>query len=407
MNKKIMGIVIVLLVAVGIGAYSMRAPKPGADKKEVLIGATLPETGNFKGAAGPFRAFLNAWADTVNAKGGIYFKDYDKKLPVRFVIYDDGSDVEKAKGLYEKLINEDKVDLLMGPYASPFTAQVSTINERYQIPMIAVEANSDVIYSKGFKWIVGVLDTGRKWSWQYLSMIKAKTDVKTIAFISEDSPHNQEVYAGAVEKAKELGFTVVLQEVLPVKTTFFAPTIKKIKDANADMIFVASFDAKDSMGSLLVKELVKAGISPKALHVTHHSGDFQKALLGDAELVTGENYWMPGLTTGAPVDEFNALLSKSGLKVEEYPWLAIRMYALQTLETALPNAGSLDKTKIMAALKSASVDTIGGKLTFNERGVGTMNPTPTQIQGGKYITIWPENIAAGKYIYPRNVNLKK
>lgn len=384
----------------------MRAPKPGADKKEILIGVTLSETGVLGGVSKPYRPFFNAWADMVNAKGGVYLKDYDKKLPVRFVIYDDQSDELAIKKLYNKLIIEDRVDLLLGPFGSPATLLAASVAQAHQVPIIGIESNS-IEYERGFTWLVGVLDTARKWSDPYLTMLKQKTDAKTIAFIYENKAHSQEVYEGAVKKAKELGFNVVLQNVIQSDSTFFDPIIAQLKELNPDVIYISGFDGKNSAESRLVKEFVKAKISPKALHVAHHGGEFKSDVGEASELATGEAYWMPGLTTGAPVDEFNMLLNKIGITVEENPWIAIRMYALQTLETALPNAGSLDKAKIMAALKSASVDSIGGKITFNERGVGTMSPIPTQIQNGKYITIWPENIAAGKYIYPRNTNLKK
>jgi branched-chain amino acid transport system substrate-binding protein len=375
---------------------------PGAKAPEViLIGATLPETGPFIGAAGPFRALMDTWAEMVNEDGGLYVQEYGKKIPIRFVIYDDESDRDKVQELYERLITEDKVHLLIGPYSSPITMDASTIAEKHQAPMICVEANSDAIYSRGFKWIVGVLDTGRKWSYAYLDMMEAKTDAQTIAFVVEDNLHAKEVYEGAVTRAPELGFTVVFEEIFSTGTEDFGPIIAKLKEVNADIVYVSSFEPT---AVVFAKQTTAAGLNPKALHIIHHGGHLLSELGKDIELVTGEHYWMPGVG-GEGTDEFEELLERSGLKVEEYPWTAIRMPALQVLRAAIENAESLDPEKLMQALKEVDVMTVGGRLTFADNGAGSMNPFPTQIQNGQYITVWPEKTAAGEYLYPRHEHL--
>ncbi len=146
--KLIIGLSILLLLSACTGPS--RAPE------EILIGGTLPETGSFIGSAGPFRALMDAWAAMVNETGGLYIKEYGKRIPVRFIIYDDQSDPDKAQALYRRLITEDQVHLLIGPYSSPISMAASIVAERYQTPMILVEANSDALYSRRFKWMVGM-----------------------------------------------------------------------------------------------------------------------------------------------------------------------------------------------------------------------------------------------------------
>lgn len=400
MKRRMVKIVTLLLVMAvlvwpdGCGR-SARAPEV------ILIGATLPETGPYTGAAGPFRAFMNTWAELINQDGGLYVQEYGKRIPIRFVIYDDESDRKKAQQLYEKLITEDNVHLLLGPYASPITMGASAVAERHQVPMICVEANSDAIYSRGFKWIAGVLDTGRKWSYAYLDMMKAKTDARTIAFVVEDNLHAKEVYEGAAARATALGFTVVAEEILATETEDFGSTIARLQEVNPDIVFVSSIE---SIAVGFPQQAKAAGLDPKALHVIHHGGYFLNALGADAELVTGEHYWMPGMT-GEGTDEFEELLERSGLTVEEYPWTAIRMYAFQALRAAIEQADNLDGEKIMEALKELDIVTIGGRLIFADNGAGSMNPIPTQIQNGQYVAIWPEKIATGEYLYPRHMHL--
>jgi branched-chain amino acid transport system substrate-binding protein len=365
---------------------------------EILIGATLPETGPFVVNAGPFRSLLNAWAAMVNEAGGLYLADYGKRLPVRFIIYDDESNLDKVTALYKRLITEDQVHLLLGPNASPLSMPASIVAERYQTPMILTEANSDALYSRGFRWMVGVLDSGRKYSYAYLDLLKAKTDVQTIAFVADSSLHNKEVYEGTRDRAKELGFTVVFEQIVPAQTEDFKPVLEKVKALAPDAVHFAYF-AQDAVKVL--EQVNAVGLQPKALHITHHGGSFLAGAGAAAELITGEHNWLPGMS-GTGTDEFQTLLARANLTVEEYPFTAIRMYALQALRAGLESAGSVDKEALRVALKTLDIQTISGRLTFAENGAGSMNSVPTQIQNGRYVLVWPEQFAAGPYQYPRN-----
>ena len=136
----------------------------------ILIGATVSQSGHFSSEIGPFKRLMEAWADIVNKKGGIKLAKYGKSLPVKFIIYDDKSDQATVKKYYERLATVDKVDLMLGPYSSPLTFAASTASENHKIPFIAICANSPKIYSRGFKWLVGVIDLGPRYTWRYWDM---------------------------------------------------------------------------------------------------------------------------------------------------------------------------------------------------------------------------------------------
>ncbi|HIJ19965.1 MAG TPA: ABC transporter substrate-binding protein, partial [Deltaproteobacteria bacterium] len=140
----------------------------------IHIGATVSQTGHFSSEIGPFERLMNAWADMVNEQGGIMVKEYGKKLPVKFTIYDDRSDQATVKKYYERLVTVDKVDLLLGPYSSPLTFAASTAGENHQVPFIAICANSPKIYSRGFNWLVGVIDLGPRYTYRYWEMIQSE-----------------------------------------------------------------------------------------------------------------------------------------------------------------------------------------------------------------------------------------
>ena len=382
----------------------------------ILVGATISLTGPFSSEVAPLRKMMETWAQMVNAKGGILLEQYGKKLPLKFVIYDDTSKPAISEHLYERLVTQDKVHLLLGPFSSPITMAASTIAEKHQIPFIATAANATPAFTRGFKWMVGVEDDGSKWSDHYFDMLKSEGRAKTIAFVIEDTPHPREVGFGAIPKSKEIGLRVVLEEYFQVTNPDFTVAITKIKAANPDIVYVAAYPPS---AVPFYRQAILHGVNPREFHFIHHGAGFREGSGGrNANLVVGENYWMPGVRGGPNVGEFDELLWKTGIKVEAFPWAAIYFFALEALRAALERAGTLDHELVLTALRNTDIQTIAGRLRFYKKGQnrnpnaawqGTLNPFPTQIQGeeltgldfGQYVTLWPPSFATGAHIYPR------
>ena len=283
---------------------SSQATAPDA----ILIGGTISMTGPFAPEVAPFKKLMENWAEMVNAKGGIPLKEYGKALPLKFIIYDDASKPDESARLYEKLVTEHKVHALFGPYSSSLTAQASTVGEKHQVPFIAIEANASVLYQRGFKWLVGVLDSGLKWSYHYFDLIKAEGKAKTIAFIVEESPHPKEVAAGAIPKAKEVGLRVVGQEYCPVSTHDFAPILSKVKAADPDIVYVAAYPI---LAVSFHKQALQQGVNPREFHYIHHGAAFRESVgQRAASGVTGENYWMAGVKGGPNVADVRGASEK-------------------------------------------------------------------------------------------------
>jgi ABC-type branched-subunit amino acid transport system substrate-binding protein len=99
---------------------------------------------------------------------------------------------------------------------------------------------------------------------------------------------------------------------------------------------------------------------------------------------------------------FEDLLKRTGIRIEDFPWASIHMFAFEAIQAALERADALAPEALLTALKGLEITTIGGSLRFDPKtGQGTLNPFPTQIQQGKYVTLWPREIAIGTHIYPR------
>ena len=366
----------------------------------ILVGATISVTGPSSGEVRPLKKMMESWAEMVNMKGGIHLKGYGKALPLKFIMYDDCSKPEESARLYEKLVIQDKVHLLLGPYLSSMTVEASAMAEKHQIPFIAAEANASALFQRGFKWLVGALDRSVKWSHHYFDLIKAGGKAKTIAFIVEEIPQRKEVVAGAIPRAKEIGLRVVAEEYFSSSAQDLTPIINKVKAASPDIVYVSARPAQEIT---VHRQALQHGLNPREFHYLEPGAVFREAVgLKAANLVTGVSYWMPGVKGGPNVGEFKELLKRSGITVEDYSWAPVRFFAFELLRAGLEKAGTLDSGRLMATLRGLAIISISGSLKIDPTtGQGSRSPFPIQIQDGKYVTLWPPVYATGKHIYPR------
>ena len=389
---KTLSVCLVAAVLIGIPFAAMGAPDA------IHVGATVSQTGHFSSEIGPFKRLMNAWADIVNEKGGIMVKEYGKKLPVKFTVYDDKSDQATAKKYYERLATVDRVNIMLGPYSSPLTFAASTAGENHQIPFIAVCANSPKIYTRGFKWMVGVIDLGPRYTYRYWEMIQKEGKAKTVSFVVEDTIHPLGVFKGSKALAEEAGLKVLSSDVVPVKTRDFTPIITKLKKENPDIVYVSS---NIPFAINFMKQAKEMKLNPKEYHCIHHSGIFRDALGAAAEDVIGQSYWVEGMKLGN-TQLIIDVLKKADISEPMYPWAPAWVAAFQILQKAIENAGTLGNKKVMESLKNLKMETVLGEESFAETGYGSINTYPSQIQGGAYKVIYPPEVATGKHIYPRS-----
>jgi branched-chain amino acid transport system substrate-binding protein len=339
---------------------------------------------------------MEAYASTINSRGGIYLKSAGARLPLKFIVYDDKSDGPTARKFYERLISVDKANILLGPYSSPVTFAASVAAEENKVPFIAICANSHKIYNRGFKWIVCVIDAAPRYTHRYWDMIKAEGWAKTVAFVVEDTLHPQGVYRGAKKLADSAGLKEVALNVLPANTHDFTAAIVKIRNKSPDIVFVS---ANVPFSIAFMRQARELGLSPKEFHVIHHGGVFKKGLGAGAEGVIGQSYWTQGMNYGNP-ELFTEVLERSGISLDDFPWAPAYMMAFETATQAIERAGSLDRETLMTILKRLKVMTVGGVVSFAENGVGTINTYPSQIIGGQYHIVWPPEVATARHEYP-------
>jgi branched-chain amino acid transport system substrate-binding protein len=386
-----------LFLGVCLSVLLFVAGPVSATPEVIHIGATVSQSGHFSSEIGPFERLMNAWADIVNAEGGIMLKEYGKKVPVKFTVYDDKSDQATARKYYERLVTVDKVDLLLGPYSSPLTFAASTAAENHKVPFIAICANSPKIYDRGFQWIVAVIDIGPRYTYRYWEMIDKEGKAKSVSFIVEDTIHPLGVFKGSKKLAEDAGLDVLTEDIVPADTRDFTPVITKVKDKDPDIVYVSS---NIPFAVNFMKQAREMNLNPREYHCIHHSGVFKDPLGETAEHVVGQSYWVEGMGLG-DTELIVSVLEKAEISEPMYPWSPAYVAAFQIVEASLQEAGTLDKETVMKTLKGLEVNTVLGKAYFHETGYGSINTYPSQIQEGKYEIIYPPEVATGKHIYPR------
>ncbi|MEJ2718092.1 MAG: ABC transporter substrate-binding protein, partial [Deltaproteobacteria bacterium] len=236
-----------------------------------------------------------------------------------------------------------------------------------------------------------------RYTWRYWDMIKSEGKAKSVSFVVEDTLHPLGVYKGSKKLAADAGLKVLSSDIIPAETRDFTPVITKLKSKNPDIVYVSS---NIPFAINFMKQAKEMKLNPKEYHCIHHSGVFKEPLGKEADYVVGQSYWVEGMKLGDPELIVN-VLKNSKVSEPMYPWAPAYVAAFQIAQAALEKAGTLDKKAVMDALKGLKLETVLGTAQFHKTGYGTINTYPSQIQGDKYVVIWPKDVATGKHVYPR------
>ena len=357
----------------------------------IKIGASLSLTGTYGKIGIHQKEGYEVCADDLNAKGGLLGRK------VEFVVYDDQSMPATGVRLYEKLITEDKVDAVMGPYSSPITEAVANVTEKYQKVMVTPLAATTSIFKKGRKYIFMVISPADVYL-EGLIDTAAKRGLKTVAIVNEDTLFSKAAADGAAELAKKKGMQVVLKEAYPKGNTDFSALLTKIKALNADVIAGATY-FDDAVA--LTRQMRELDVNPKMYGVTV-GGDlpeFYDTLKKNAEFVYGATQWDPALPyPGAR--EFAAAF-KAKFKHDPAYHAAAGYAGCLIYAEGVKRAKTLDADKVRAELLALKLRTAFGDYAVDQDGFQTAHKMVTlQWQDGKIVIVWPDDLATAKLRYP-------
>jgi len=353
---------------------------------EIRIGGTISESGIYQAIGGPFGKLGQAWADRVNARGGIFLKQYNKSLPIKLIVYDDKSEATTALSLYERLATVDKVDLFIGPFSSGLNNAAVQAALTNKVPFFVPEGNDAVIYKEPNPWrATGLAPAEREYD-RLVPLYDKLRGVKTLAILARDNLHEQSSAQAFGDNMKQKGVQIVYQEIAPKETKDFASIVLKMKQANPDLVLLESLAAPFSIQ--FAKQARELGLAPKELVIGHMPVPIIKALGSAAENIVAAVYYFEGDTPDH--QEFFAICKAAGFEPWQFAESGIRFRTYRRIEDALTRAGTLDHEAVRKAMYEADFMLFGEEhMKVDARGYGTDVPYPVEFMGGKMVSLWP------------------
>jgi len=356
----------------------------------IRIGTTQSLTGHYSEFGLEQLRGLQMWAADVNARGELLGR------PVEVVYFDDRSrDAGTVEG-FKKLIGQDRVDFLVGPYSSSLTLEASLVAEQYNIPMVSTAASAEEIWSRGLQNIFGA-DTPVD---DYLESLHVAADAgaKTIALVYARTEFGEELAASARKKMASRGLQLVLDEGYPPEQRKFPDLARRLGEVNADVIFGISY-LDDSVG--LVRSIKSEGVKPKLLGFTIGPGlrEFGEQLGSDAQGVVGVVQWLRGSRQPGAQDFAFRFYERYGYSPGVY---AVMGYSAgEILEAAVRLAGTTDRDAVREQLRTMYFRALIGPYSVDQTGrqKGRHNYV-LQWQDNHRRIVAPEDIAQSALIYP-------
>jgi len=386
-SHRLRGSVVVLFSVLVIGALPSMAQQP------IRIGVSLSITGKQYSVQGGYgREGYLLCQKHVNAQGGVLGR------PVEFVIYDDGSDEKTAVRLYEKLLAEDKVDAVLGPYVSAITDAVADVTEKHRKLMIAPMAATTSIWEKGRRYLIMMFAPVEGLS-EGLLDLAARNGLKRLAVIKLDGLVANAAAKGASELAKRNGLELVFSETYANVTTDFSDLLNKVKATKPDVLVAASIRLQDLV--TITRQMREVGLNVRMFSAVPYGllPDYYRQLGKEAEFVYSGSFWETGLAYPGN-REFVAAYEKEFNRTPAVQ--SAGAYAgCQLLAEMVRRTRSLDSDRLREALLTLKTKTIVGDFAVDERGFQIAHRAITiQWQDGKQVVVWPEELASGKVRFP-------
>jgi branched-chain amino acid transport system substrate-binding protein len=374
---------------------------PAASAQELILGASVQLTGPTANTGRYYKDSYEIAVDKINAAGGVRIGDARRKIALK--ILDNQSDVNLSVRQYVQLVTQDKVNFLLGPFASDFVLADSAIAEKYGIAMIQGGGASDQIYTRGYKYIFGTLPAASEYFGTTIAaMAKLNPVPKNVALLFADDAFDVSVADGARKALAQAGFNLVVDQRYSSKSSDFSSLLSLIQSRAIDAILVAGHETEILN---FIRQAKSLNVNPKiyAFTVGVQSDDFRKALGADAEYAFGMTPW---LTSANLKDDYFGdaaqfaadYLKRFGYEPDYHA--ASGVTVVEALVKAVEKTGGVDPEKVRAALAASNFDCLYGHVQFNAAGQISLPQTVVQVQHGKLVPIFGAQGFMEKIIYP-------
>jgi branched-chain amino acid transport system substrate-binding protein len=355
---------------------------------------------SFTGAAAAFgQAHKNGYAialEELNAKGGVLGR------PIELIYYDDQGRPDQAVQGVSKLVDQDKVPIVLGAYTSENTrAMIPAVTQR-QVPLIIPTSVADNLMETGSPWVFRVCQGSGNYAHVILDFLKHNGDPQTIAIVYENTNFGQSNDLAMREAAQRAGLKLVDEEAYQASSPDYKALLARVKAKDPDVIYFGSYllDA-----STLMRQSAEVGLNPRyytAAGTGFSAAEFptkDKGAGAFAEYTISVSQWLPSAKWKGSKEFDEAYLKMTGTHPAYH---AIEAYVtLEIAIAAIEKAGRAEPAAIRDAIRALSLpDTPFGPIRFDEHGQNAHPTLVTQIQGGQYKVVWPPEAAQAQPIVP-------
>ena len=401
------------LIITTIAAMLMSAGTALAQNCETIkLGSAISLTGKYATNGVHAKNGYEFAIKKIRENGGIKFGGKCYNFDVTY--YDDESKGDRGATLAERLINQDKIQYMLGPYSSGLTKAIAPVTEKYKIPMVEAEGASRSLFNKGYKYLFAVLSTSEQYlaSAVTLAAEKAKESGKTasdvtVAIAVENDPFSLDIRAGVMEDADRLGMKIVIDEKLPRDLSDMSAILTKVKLVKPDLLVVSGHSKG---AATAVRQIGEQKISVPMIALTHcEAADVTGNFGSAANDILCSTQWAETLTYEDPI--FGSAANYEKEFKDAYPEYKSKKVPYQTAQAsaavyvfkdAFERAASLDKDKIRDAIADTDLKTFYGDIRFSDAGNNIAKPMVLrQIQDGEYNVVAPSAFASHRLNWPR------
>lgn len=384
-----------------------------ADCGTINLGAALSATGIYASNGNNTKNGYEFAVKKINDAGGV--KIGGKCYHFKVTYYDDESTPARAAQLVERLISQDKIQFVLGPYSSPMTKAILPITEKYKTPVVQAEAASRSLFTQGYKYHFGIIATSEKYLTPVVDMAaeqakKAGRDPSSVkvAMIFQDDSFSLDVRQGVADLLKKYKMNAVIDDRMPKDLNDLTSFFTKVKALKPDVLLISGHEKGAATAA---RQMGEHHTEVPLIGITHcESSKVAKDFPKIAEGFVCPTQWDE--TMKASDKLFGTAMDYNNQMKAAHPEYSVVPYqtagasaAIYVWKDALERAGSLDQEKVREALKKTNMSTFYGDIKFAEDG---SNPGKSivmrQIQADKFVVVAPPAVAAGPVVYPRAVN---
>jgi len=373
----------------------------------ITLGAAVSLTGKYSTAGNHTKNGYDLAVKKINAAGGVNVGGKKYQIAVKY--YDDESTPARGAQLAERLIKQDGVKFLLGPYSSGLTKAIAPVTEKYGVPMVEANGASRSLFNKGYKYMFAVLSTSEQYLQSAVDLVavvakangRPLSSVK-VAGVFENDPFSQDIRAGVIDDITRLGLKMVIDDKLPPDLNDMAATLTKVKALKPDLLVVSGHSKG---ATLAIRQLSDMKVNVPMLAMTHcESAKITKAFPGKSDYTLCATQWAETMSYRDDVFGSAGDYAKTFQAAYDYvpPYQAAESSAaVLVFADAFSRAGSLDPKKVRDALAATDMQTFYGFVKFDATGKNIAKPMALrQIQNGKYVVVAPIDKAAGKLQHP-------